>query len=114
MSDLDLIKEDVERYYKEQNEESYNIVKNLRNSTLFDFNSVLMFAAMYNATKRMEEATSNEPALNIDLVSDLFIYHKENEEVGKVFRNTITDKWYYSEELAEIIGWANVHKLESK
>jgi hypothetical protein len=113
MSDLELVKKDVERYYKEQDEKGYNMVKDLRNSNLFNFETVLMFAAMYHATKRMEEPTSDEPALNIDLVSGMFAYHPENEEECRVFRNKITGKWYYDEGLAEIIGWSNVEKLKS-
>jgi hypothetical protein len=50
--------------------------------------------------------------LPIDIVSGMFAYHPENEEVGRVFRNTITNKWYYDEGLAEIIGWSNVEKLK--
>ena len=50
--------------------------------------------------------------LLIQNVSCMFAYHPENEEVGRVFRNTITNKWYYDEGLSEIIGWSNVEKLK--
>jgi ribosomal protein S27E len=79
MSDLDLIKEDVERYYKEQNNKGYSMVNHARSSPLFSFETLLKFAAMYHATKRMEEHTSEEPALNIDLVSNTMLNTKCNK-----------------------------------
>jgi len=87
-------------------------IKNLKNgfNTSEGVRKATTSAKLVAARQTLNELNS----LRLDFVSDLFFYHKENEEVGKVFRNTITDKWYYSEELAEIIGWANVHKLESK
>ena len=86
MSDLELIKEDVERYYKEQDEKGYNMVKDLRTSTLFNFETVLKFAAMYHATKRMEEDTRDKTALNIDLVSSCYAVFDEEDNIVQLYQ----------------------------
>ena len=47
-------------------------------------------------------------------VSGIFTYHQEREEFGKVWKNEITNKWYYDDELSEIIGWSLLEKLKEK
>jgi len=70
--------------------------------------------ANYEIEKFVEKLIEDDRAEQLILhpVSCMFAYHPENEEVGRVFRNTITNKWYYDEGLAEIIGWSNVEKLK--
>jgi len=63
-------------------------------------------------TSKVDAEKLEERILSLFPVSCMFAYHPENEEVGRVFRNTITNKWYYDEGLAEIIGWSNVEKLK--
>ena len=106
MSDLDLVKEDVEKYIKEIFTNTYDRVKDKRTEPLFSLESVIQFAAMYKYERANGETKSNEPALNIDLVikSDAATKYAElREKCEEVVYGDPDGENDHTEMIAEIV-----------
>ncbi len=72
MSDLDLIRDDVEKYFAETETKHYNTVKEMRNQPMFAFNTLLKFAAMYKYERANSENEKDRQALPMQNVSGCF------------------------------------------
>lgn len=65
MTELDLIKEDVEKYFAETESQNYKLVKDLHDQPLFTFDTLLKFTAMYRYS-RANEAEKNNSIYDCD------------------------------------------------
>ena len=64
MSDLDKIRDDVEKYYAETEAKHYNLVKDLRDQPLFTLDTLFKFAAMYKY-EQANGVTTGEKQCNL-------------------------------------------------
>ena len=86
----------------------------------------IFYAITSNGCRDMDEIRFNQAVnevlelvknCSIPDVSSSFLtnysYYAENEGTAKTFKNTVTEKWYYENELCDVIGIKNIEKIKS-
>ena len=78
---------------------------------VFKAEEVAVIMQIYNS-----EVVKNNVVLDGVSVSllEMYIYHEENEGSSRVFRNVVTEKWYYEDELRIVIGNPNIEAIKNK